>query len=105
MALPLDTLFVMWTAVTPSDRNGKVVGPDQQDQRVSALGALKSVTINAAYQYDEQSSTGSLEPGKLADLVILDRNRIEVAQMEIKDIKVLENLKEGKTIYKAKRAA
>jgi len=52
-----------------------------------------------ARQYGEQSSKGSLEPGKLADLVILDRNPLKVEPMTIKDIKVLETIKEGKTIY------
>lgn len=97
--LPLDTLFVIWTAVTRSDRNGKVVGPDQ---RISPLEALKAVTINAAYQYDEQSSKGSLEPGKLADMVILDKNPLTVDPQTIKDIRVVETIKEGKTIYTAK---
>jgi len=97
--LPLDTMFVIWTAVTRHDRDGKVIGPDQ---RVTPLEALKAITINAAYQYDEEASKGSLEPGKLADLVILDGNPLKVDPMSIKDIKVVETIKEGKTIYKAK---
>ena len=59
------------------------------------------MTINAAYQYGEEASKGSLEPGKLADLVILDGNPLKVDPMKIKDIKVLETIKEGKTIYNA----
>ena len=58
------------------------------------------MTIWAAEQYDEQSSKGSLEPGKLADLVILDQNPLTVAPLAIKDIKVVETIKEGKTVYK-----
>ena len=57
------------------------------------------MTINVAYQYGEQDSKGSLEPGKLADLVILDKNPLKVDPMAIKDIKVVETIKEGKTIY------
>jgi len=75
-----------------------VIGPDQ---RITPLEALKAITINAAYQYGEERSKGSLEPGKLADLVILDRNPLKVDPMAIKDIKVVETIKEGKTIYKA----
>ena len=60
------------------------------------------MTIWVAEQYGEQSSKGSLEPGKLADLVILDRNPLKVEPMTIKDIKVLETIKEGKTIYAAR---
>lgn len=96
---PLDQMFVLWTAVNRISRNGAVIGADQ---RVSAMEALKAITINAAYQYAEESSKGSLEPGKLADLVILDGNPLTVDPMAIKDIKVVETIKAGKSIYKAR---
>ena len=65
------------------------------------LEALKAITINAAYPYAEAGSKGSLEPGKLADLVVLDKNPLKVDPMAIKDIRVVETTKEGKTIYRA----
>jgi predicted amidohydrolase YtcJ len=95
---PLDQMFVMWTAVNRISRGGVVIGPDQ---RVTPLEALKAITIDAAYQYFEETSKGSIEVGKLADLVVLDRNPLTVAPMAIKDIKVVETIKEGKTIYRA----
>ena len=67
------------------------------DQRVTPMEGLKAMTINGALQYGEQ---GSIEAGKLADLVILDKNPLAVDYMAIKDIKVVETIKEGKTIYK-----
>ena len=67
---------------------------------ISPLDALEAMTINVAYQYGEQAAKGSLEPGKLADLVILDQNPLKVDPLNIKDIKVLQTIKEGKTIYK-----
>jgi hypothetical protein len=93
---PLDQLFLIWTAVVRISRNGVVIGPDQ---RVTPLEALQAITINAARQYSEEKSKGSLEPGKLADLVILDKNPLKVDPMSIRDIKVVETIKEGKTIY------
>ncbi len=96
---PLDQMVVVWTAVNRFSRGGEVIGPDQ---RVTPLEALKAITINAAHQYFEEKSKGSLEPGKLADLVILDKNPLKVDPMTIKDIKVVETFKEGKSIYKAK---
>jgi predicted amidohydrolase YtcJ len=96
---PLDQLFVIWTAVNRVSRSGVVIGPDQ---RVSPMEALKAVTLNAAYQYGEEQSKGSLEPGKLADLVILTKNPLKVDPMAIKDIQVVETIKEGKTIYPAR---
>ena len=95
---PLDQMFVIWTAVNRISRGGVVIGPDQ---RVTPMEALKAITINSAYQYGEQSSKGSIEPGKLADLVILSGNPLTVPAGAIKDIKVVETFKEGKSIYKS----
>jgi predicted amidohydrolase YtcJ len=76
---------------------GVVVDPTQT---VTPLEALKSQTLWAAEQYGEASRRGSLEVGKIADLVILDANPLTVDPMSIKDIRVLETIKEGKTIYR-----
>ena len=94
---PLDQMFVMWTAVNRISRDGVVIGPDQ---RITPLEALKAITINAAYQYGEEKYKGTLENGKLADLVILDKNPLKVDPLTIKDIKVVATIKEGKSIYK-----
>jgi predicted amidohydrolase YtcJ len=93
---PLDQMFMMWSAVNRISRGGEVIGADQ---RVTPLEALKAMTINVAQQYGEQASKGSLEAGKQADLVILDQNPLKVEPIKIKDIKVVETIKEGKTIY------
>ena len=93
---PLDQMFMLWSAVNRTSRGGAEVGPEQ---RVTPLEGLKAMTIWGAEQYGEQDSKGSLEPGKLADLVILDRNPLKVEPMAIKDIRVVETIKEGKTIY------
>ena len=94
---PLDQMFMMWSAVNRLSRGGEVIGADQ---RVTPLEALKAMTINVAQQYGEQASKGSLEVGKLADLVVLDQNPLKVDPMKIKDVQVVETIKEGKTIYK-----
>ena len=95
---PIDQLFVIWSAVNRVSREGEVIGAEE---RVSPMEALKAITINAAYWYREENTKGSLEAGKLADLVILDRNPLTVDPMTIKDIKVVETIKEGVTIYPA----
>ena len=94
---PLDQMFMLWSAVNRISRAGAEIGPDQG---VTPLEGLKTMTIWAAEQYDEQGSKGSLEPGKLADMVILDQNPLKVDKMAIKDIKVLETFKEGQSIYR-----
>jgi predicted amidohydrolase YtcJ len=93
---PLDQMFMMWSAVNRISRGGEVIGADQ---RATPLEALKAMTINVAQQYGEQESKGSLEVGKLADLVILDQNPLRIDPVRIKDIRVVETIKEGKTIY------
>ena len=95
---PLDQMTMLWTAVNRISRGGREVGPDQ---RVTAFEGLKSMTEWAAEQYEEQDSKGTLEAGKLADLVILDQDPLKVDPMSIRDIKVVETIKEGKTIYPA----
>jgi hypothetical protein len=97
VALP-SSLMVLFSQVNRVTRSGQVLGPEQ---RVSAMDAIKSITINAAHQYFEEHTKGSLEPGKLADFVILDRNPLTVDPLAIKDIKVVETIKEGRTIYRA----
>lgn len=87
VAATLDQMFMLWSAVNRISRTGTEIGPDQ---RVTPLEGLKAMTINVAHQYGEQTFKGSLEPGKLADLVILDKNPLKVDPMAIK---------EGKTIF------
>jgi len=94
---PMDHLFLLWTSVNRLSRNNVVVG---EAQRIDAYRGLKALTINGAYQYFEENTKGSLKAGKLADLVILDKNPLKVNAMTIKDIKVMETIKEGKSIYK-----
>jgi hypothetical protein len=96
---PLDQMFMLWSAVNRISRGGAEVGPGQ---RITPLDGLKAMTIWVAEQYGEQDSKGSLEPGKLADLVILDRSPLRVEPMAIKDIQVVETVKEGRTIYAAR---
>lgn len=91
-----DMLHTIWCAVNRITRKGVHIGPEE---RVSIYDALKAVTINAAYAYFEEDRKGSIKQGKLADFVILDQNPLKVDTMKIKDLQVLETIKEGKRIY------
>jgi len=71
-----------------------------KEECVSGYEALKAVTSNAAYAYFEEDEKGSIAEGKLADFVVLDRNPLEVEAMEIKDIQVVETIKEGESVFK-----
>lgn len=94
---PLDQMMMLWSAVNRISREGAKVG---LSQCVSPYEGLQAMTINVAAQYDEADSKGSLKKGKRADLVILDKNPLKINPIFIKDIKVVETIKDGKTIYK-----
>ena len=96
VALP-SSIAILATQVNRITRSGQVLGPDQ---RVTPLEALKSITIYAAYQYFEEGSKGSIEAGKLADLVILSDDPLSVSPEALWDLEVLETIKEGETVYK-----
>ncbi|WP_154654772.1 amidohydrolase [Solimonas variicoloris] len=94
--VPIDQMMTVWTAVNRQLRSGGVLGPDQ---RITPYQALQAITSNAAYQYREEATKGSIAPGKQADLVILSADPTKIAPQAIKDIKVIETIKGGKTIY------
>jgi len=94
--VPIDQMMTVWTAVNRPLRSGGVLGADQ---RITPYQALQAITINAAYQYREDATKGSVTPGKRADFVILSADPTQVAPETIKDIHVVETIKDGRTIY------
>lgn len=94
---PPDLLMGVYAAVNRTTRSGMVLGPNE---RINVMDALKAITINAAYQYQEEDEKGSLREGKLGDLVILDHNPLTIAPQNLRDIKVIETIKEGQTVFK-----
>ncbi len=96
---PLNQLFLTWTAVNRTTRSGKVLGPDE---RLTPLEALKTITINSAYQHQQEKIKGSIKIGKYADFVILDKDPLTIDKEEIKDIAVIQTIKEGIVIYEKK---
>jgi predicted amidohydrolase YtcJ len=99
---PMDPMRMMWSSVTRQAREGQVLGPEE---RVDRWQALKALTIEGAWQLFEEDQKGTVEAGKLADLVILDANPLAVPTDDILKIKVVETLKEGMTVYKRAAAA
>jgi predicted amidohydrolase YtcJ len=92
-------MMILWTTVNRVSRTGTVMGPDE---KLTPYEALKSITIWGAEQFFEEEKKGTLTVGKLADMVVLDKNPLKVDPMTLKDIVVLETIKEGKTIYEKK---
>ncbi|BDW11439.1 amidohydrolase [Polynucleobacter sp. SHI8] len=94
-----DMMRVLSATVNRTTRSGQTLGPDQ---RVEPVVGLKSISLWAAMQYGEGKSKGSIEVGKLADLVVLSDNPTTMDRLKIADVKVLKTIKEGKTIYELK---
>ncbi|HMY73814.1 MAG TPA: amidohydrolase [Blastocatellia bacterium] len=97
---PINPLLAVWAAVNRVSTSGKVIG---EAQRVTALEALRMVTIDAAWQNFEEKTKGSIETAKLADFVILADNPLTVAPTTIKDIAILETIVGGRSVYPARQ--
>ena len=82
-------LETIWCAVKRQTKSRKILG---EDERISVYDALKGVTINAAYSYFEETKKGSIEEGKKAQLVVLDKNPLEVPVDEIPNIEIIETI-------------
>ena len=72
-----------------------------EEQRVTPFEGLKALTLNSAYEYFEENTKIRLKAGKVADLVFLDENPLKVNAAAIRDTKVFETTKDGKTILKS----
>lgn len=96
VALP-NSMRVLSATVTRKSRTGRVLGPEH---KVPVATALKSLTIWAAWQHFEEESKGTIEVGKLADFAVLSDNPLAIDEDKLADIKVLETIKEGKSVYR-----
>ncbi|PIE68587.1 MAG: amidohydrolase [Deltaproteobacteria bacterium] len=93
---PIDPLLSVWTAVTRQTYGGNCLGGEL---KIPIEDALRSVTSHAAYQCGEEAIKGSLEAGKLADLVILEENPLDISPEKIKDIAISETIRGGENIF------
>lgn len=96
--VPMSPLFGLWTTVNRISSSGAVIG---EDERIDVMPALRAVTIDAAWQVFLEEDRGSIEVGKKADLVVLDKKPLLHAAT-IKDIQVLTTFIGGVVIYPAK---
>ncbi|MEG1639096.1 MAG: amidohydrolase family protein [Erysipelotrichaceae bacterium] len=83
-------------AITRKNKDGEVMG---EDECLDAYEALKAITIHGAYQYFEEAHKGSIKEGKQADFVILDDNPLTIKPEKIHQIKILETIKDGVSLY------
>ena len=94
---PVDSIFTVWSAVNRISKTGKVIGASE---RIPVGRALQALTADAAFQYRLEKDRGTLEAGKVADLVLLSRNPLTTDPGKLRDVVVLETVKDGKTVYR-----
>lgn len=102
---PLDIWFALKVGVTRTaapDAGKEFAGRLTAQPGMPRAAVLRAITINAAHTLRQETTTGSLEVGKLADLIVLDRNFFTVADEDIANIKVLQTVVGGKVVYQAK---
>jgi predicted amidohydrolase YtcJ len=92
---PFNPFLGMWTSVTRRNANNEVIAPEQ---RISRREALQMYTIWAATRHFAERSRGSIEAGKLADLVVVDRDYLKCPEEEIRKIEPLMVMIEGRTV-------
>lgn len=94
--VPPDMLRLVWSSVNRRSQSGDILGPLE---RIPVYRALQQVTINAAWQIGEDKEKGSIEPGKRADLVVLDGNPLSIDPAELYKLRVVATIKDGKAVF------
>jgi predicted amidohydrolase YtcJ len=93
--VPMNPLQLLWSTVNRVSTGGDIIGPEQ---RVSPMNALRAMTIDAAWQIFQEDKLGSLETGKLADMVILSGSPLtDVAR--VRELDIVETIVGGVTVY------
>jgi predicted amidohydrolase YtcJ len=93
---PYHPFFGMWMAVTRRMADGRVLGPEQ---RIKREEALRMWTLNAAYLSFEEKTKGSIEAGKVADLLVVDRDFLNCPEEEIRSIEPLVTMVDGRVVH------
>lgn len=88
----------MYAAVTRKSSSGKVVGPEEA---INMMEAIRVYTYNGAYVGKDEDRLGSIEPGKLADIIVLDRDILTMDPEELLELRVLKTIVDGRLVYES----
>jgi hypothetical protein len=96
----MNPLVAIETAIRRSDPDDEIDGTLNEDEKMDLTEMLKAYTINGAYLMHQDHLTGSIETGKYADLIILEENLYEIPHEKISEVKVIQTLLEGETVFR-----
>jgi len=96
----MNPLVAIETAIRRSDPDDEIDGTLNEDEKMDLTEMLKAYTINGAYLMHQDHLTGSIEIGKYADLIILEENLFEIPHEKIGEVKVIQTLLEGETVFR-----
>jgi len=96
---PLNPLLGLYAAVTRATLDGKNPGGWIPEQRITLPEAVEAYTLGSAFAEFQENEKGSITPGKLADIIILDKNIFAMTPEEIRDVKVETTMVGGKVVY------
>ena len=105
---PLNEWFALKVGVTRTNAPAsgpKYAGRLSDDPGLSRQAVLRAITMNSSYELHQDTATGSIEVGKLADLIVLDRNVLTIPAEQIADVKVLQTMVGGNVVYQAENFA
>jgi predicted amidohydrolase YtcJ len=101
---PLDEWLALKVGITRTDVPTAAAAYRERlgkDKGLSRRQALRAITLNSSYELHQDAETGSLETGKLADLIVLDRNVLEIPEDQIANTKVMQTVVGGRIVYSA----
>jgi predicted amidohydrolase YtcJ len=101
---PLDPMLTLYAAVTRATLDGKNPQGWFPEQKLSIQEAIATYTMGSAYAEFQEHDKGSLEPGKLADMVLLSQDVLSIAPAAIRDTHVLKTWVGGVEVYEARRS-
>ncbi|MFJ7309798.1 amidohydrolase [Peribacillus frigoritolerans] len=105
VSISLNPMRQIYTAITRVDSSGDSQNTWHPEQKLTLAEALKAYTYGSAYGCFREHELGTIEEGKLADLVVLDRNLFDIPESEVLKTKVELTINDGKVVYKSEETS
>lgn len=105
VSISLNPMRQIYTAITRVDSSGNPQNTWHPEQKLTLAEALKAYTYGSAYGCFREHELGTIEEGKLADLVVLDRNLFDIPESEVLKTKVELTINDGKVVYKSEETS